>query len=553
MWLLGLALTLGLGAFLVWDSAAADASIASGGRPIIQVSEVFRDHNKSLRHLSATQSISPCIYLPLIAHPSPSVAILELGADPSSIAADGIATSTVTTRVKDASLNPLEGVTVTFTTTLGMLSHHERASDTQGTASVMLTSAVTPGVSTVSAMAGDVSQRVEVTFTVLPEVRALWVTRWAFTDTEDVAHIMERAAYAHFNTILFQVRGQADAYYDSQYEPWAARLTGSVTETLGQDPGWDPLRAALDEAHSRGLQLHAWVNVYPVWVTSEKGHYPPQGTDPVHFFWPLSHAYPWADWRQHYLDDKGDPKPMLLTDTQYGYVSSSPAVTLTVERVISVCQDIVTNYKVDGLHLDYVRYAGPEFSHDPISLDRFSVVSSTISWEEWQRSQVTGLVDRVYQEVVLPRPNLMLTAAVWPIYRDRWGWTQSDGYDGYYQDSQGWMQGGHLDGIAPMLYANLVSMGGQAYSSRFYTLVQDFVDHGDGRFLLAGIYGGTADGTTHYDDFEDIAASISLARQAGATGQAVFSYSLLEDRGYWDDLWEGPYRHPTVLPEMGWR
>jgi len=426
-----------------------------------------------------------------------------------------------------------------------------------------------------------------------PEVRALWVTRWDYRQPEDVERIVERAAYAHFNTLFFQVRGQADAYYRSRYEPWAARLTGTITETLGQDPGWDPLGVALEEAHRRGMKLHAWVNVYPVWATFQleedddpTRYAPPEGTTPPHLFWTLSHAYyGWADWRQWYETDEGDFQPMLLTDTQYGYLWASPAVTLTAQHILSVCQDIVTQYEVDGLHLDYIRYAGSKFSHDPISQARFSetrAISDTITWEDWQRSQVTELVDRIYREVVFPRPEVMLTAAVWPIYRNWWGWTGVGGYETKYQDSQGWMQRGQIDGLAPMLYANLSDMGGEEYPSRFSTLVRDFVDHANGRFVLAGIYAGTdlgdpeempyddglrdlvADisagayaGTVsdmpYYDDFEDIAASIELAREAGAAGQVLFSYGLIEERDYWDEFREGPYRRPAQLPKMGWR
>ena len=550
-----LGLVLGLGALLSWGSSMAQ------GEPLFRPPTA--DHrppplsavSRRSSAVTGTQPLSPCVYLPLIARSVPPVALLELTADPSSIAADGISTSTVTALLKDAYANPLSGVTVTFTATLGTLSHPRRTSDAEGTASVVLTSAITPGVSTISASADSITCTAEVTFTIspTPEVRGLWVTRYDYGCPEDVAHIVERAAYAHFNAIFFQVRGQADAYYQSHYEPWAARLTGTVTETLGQDPGWDPLQVALDEARARGLQLHAWINVYPVWVTSQEGHFPPEGTTPPHLFWTLSHAYGWANWRQWYDENH----PLLLTDVgRFPYLCASPAVTLTVEHTISVCQDIVANYAVDGLHLDYIRYIGPEFSQDPISRARFSetlAISPTLTWAEWQRSQVTELVDRIYQEVILPRPEVMLTAAVWPIYRDWWGWIEDDGYDGYYQDSQGWMQGSHIDGIAPMLYAHSLCMGGEEYYSRFYTLTQDFVDHDNGRFVLAGIYGGTDAGMSHYDGFEDLAASIDLARQAGAAGQAIFSYGLIEERGYWDDFREGPYQQPAMLPAMEWR
>jgi len=361
------------------------------------------------------------------------------------------------------------------------------------------------------------------------------VTRWDYTYPEDVQEIIERAAYANFNIIFFQVRGQADAYYHSNYEPWAERLTG----TLGQDPGWDPLATAVELAHAAGLELHAWVNVYPVWVTSPEGQAPPQDVTPEHLFWKLSHTYGWADWRQ--WDEAG---PMLLTDSR-PYLWASPAVTLTVNHIISVCQDIMTHYEVDGLHLDRIRYAGPEFSHDPISKARFAeaqMLEPDLTWEDWQRAQVADLLSQIYEQVILTHQDVMLTAAVWPIYRDYWDWIANDGYDGYYQDSQGWMWKDLIDAIAPMLY----TVSTKDYPDRFDVLVRDFVSNANERHVCPGI-------TADYDSFDRIWSRIEIARQAGASGQAIFSYSLINKWGYWDEFRNGPYAIPADVPPMPWK
>jgi len=371
-----------------------------------------------------------------------------------------------------------------------------------------------------------------------PEARALWVTRWDYSDSEDVQEIVDRAAYANFNIIFFQVRGVADAYYHSNYEPWAARLTG-YPGPLGQDPGWDPLATAVELAHAAGLELHAWVNIYPVWVTSSKGDAPPQDVTPQHLFWKLSHAYGWTDWRQ--WDEEG---PMLLTDTR-PYLWASPAVTLTVDHITSVCQDIVTNYEVDGLHLDNIRYDGPEFSHDPISETRFAeaqILDPDLTWEDWQRTQVTDLVSQIYEQVVLTHQDVTLTAAVWPIYRDYWDWITNDGYDGYYQDSQGWMGEEVIDGIAPMLYTITV----KDYPDRFDVLVRDFVSNANERHVWPGI-------TADYASFDEIWSRIEMARRAGAAGQAIFSYSYINQRGYWDEFRNGPYAIPADVPPVPWK
>jgi uncharacterized lipoprotein YddW (UPF0748 family) len=361
-----------------------------------------------------------------------------------------------------------------------------------------------------------------------PEARALWVTRWDYSNLEDIQEIVNRAANANFNIVIFQVRGQADAYYHSSYEPWAERLTG----TLGRDPGWDPLATAVELAHAAGLELHAWVNVYPAWL----GETPPPSTTPEHMVTLFNELYGdnWVQW-----DDQG--QPMQLNTY---YLWASPGHEAVPAHIVHVCQDIVTNYEVDGLHLDHIRYAGPEFSHDPVSRARFEAekaINPALTWEEWQRSQVTSLVSSV-SDAIFSNPDLMLTAAVWPICQDQWGWITWDGYSGYYQDSQGWMGTGVIDGIAPMLYTITV----QDYPDRFDVLVRDFVSSANGRHVWPGI-------TADYASFDEIWSRIEMARQAGAAGQAIFSYSLINQRDYWDEFRDGPYAAPADVPPASWK
>ena len=109
------------------------------------------------------------------------------------------------------------------------------------------------------------------------ETRALWVNRWEFNTPDDIRRLADKAAGANFNALFFQVRGNADACYASGLEPWTARLSGGA---LGDDPGWDPLAVAVEEAHARGLELHAWFNVYPAWL----GETPPPPVEPEPMF-----------------------------------------------------------------------------------------------------------------------------------------------------------------------------------------------------------------------------------------------------------------------------
>ena len=349
-----------------------------------------------------------------------------------------------------------------------------------------------------------------------PEARVLWVTRYDYSDADSIQTVVSKAAYAHFNIILFQVRGNGDAYYRSNYEPWSARISG----TLGQDPGWDPLATAITAAHQSGLELHAYINVYPAWI----GETPPiSGTIPPHMYHALTqtHGSDWLQW-----DANG---PMQLNDH---YLWANPGHPAVANHIISVCRDIVTNYDIDGLHLDNVRYAGSQYSQDPVSLSRYDPVSDTMAFADWQRLQVTELISRVYNEVLTG--SLKLSAAVWPYY--------DSGYGSYYQDSMGWLSATVMDAIAPMLYAGAVLTDNAAYEAE----LNAFVSGAAGRQVWAGITG-------QYDSFQPMADRIQIARWNGAAGQAFFSYRWLDEGDYWDDLHNGPYAARVPAPDMEWK
>jgi len=371
----------------------------------------------------------------------------------------------------------------------------------------------------------------------MTEARAVWVTRWDYTTVTDVQTLIENAAGAGFNIILFQVRGAADAFYTPGLEPWGSRLSGGK---LGKDPGWDPLQTAIEAAHARGLELHAWLNVYPVWQGQTA---PPTETVPRHLFWTLSYSHTWDDWRV--VDSEG-----VTMTLRKGYLWATPALTDVVDRVVSVTKDIVTRFDVDGVHLDVVRYPGSQYSYDPFSnagYDAARAKDEDLTRAEWQRQQVTGLVNRAYSEAILPQPDLRLSAAVWPIYQDRWGWDYPAGYSDYYQDSQRWVESGTIDAIMPMLYTGMFISDPEALTlTQFSSVTSDFLSHDGGRHVFPGI-------SAEHLDFADVVERIAVGRELGAPGHAIFSAGLLDQKGYWDDLRSGPYAAEARIPSMPWR
>jgi uncharacterized lipoprotein YddW (UPF0748 family) len=370
-----------------------------------------------------------------------------------------------------------------------------------------------PAWITVSNSAG----RDSVAFTVEPlatgdslsETRALWVSRFEYASAEDLARIMTRAGENGFNLVYLQVRGRADAFYRSSYEPWAANLTG----VLGQDPGWDPLETAIREADQWGLEVHAWINAFTGWA----GTTPPPPSDPPHVF----REHP--DW----VMVEADGTDMPYTTGSRWMTPGNPGVRT---RLAAVTADIARHYSVGGIHLDFIRYPSPDYSFDTPSLQAFdsaSAVEPGLGFDEMRRRFVTWAVEETRDSLKAVDPDLKLSAAVWGVYRDVLGWGGvTTGYESVLQDDRAWDREGLVDALVPMVYWPIAD----SYGDRLdFAYLADEQSQSIEAPTFIGIYVPELDG-------RGLAREVERARMAGAEGVSIFSYSALEDGNLWSSL-----------------
>jgi uncharacterized lipoprotein YddW (UPF0748 family) len=270
----------------------------------------------------------------------------------------------------------------------------------------------------------------------LPEpARAVWVSRVTYESPDDVRRVVRNCRDAGFNTVLFQVRGNATAYYDSPYEPWAEAYDF-------QSPGFDPLAVAIDEARARGVDLHAWVNVMPAW----RGEDPP--SDPTQLY----NARPEWFWYDQY----GNRQKLSSF-----YVSLNPCLPEVREYLVAVFRDVVTRYDVDGLHLDYIRFpneppATPrdtdiDYPRDARTVALFKADTGKTpdgdpeAWDDWRAAQLTELVAMIRAAVTEADPDAALTAAV----------SSVPGRGArYHQDSAAWLERNLVDALILMNYTD---------------------------------------------------------------------------------------------------
>jgi uncharacterized lipoprotein YddW (UPF0748 family) len=262
-------------------------------------------------------------------------------------------------------------------------------------------------------------------------VRAVWVARFHYRNPDDIRATIKNCAAAGFNTVLWQVRGEGTVAYPSQLEPWAR-------EYGHRDPGFDPLAIAVQEAHKHKLRIEAWFNVMPGW----KGLVPPAVSNQLYL------AHP--DW---FMYDAAGRRQPLNKD----YVIVNPCLPEVRRHIVAVASEIISRYDVDGIHLDYVRFA---WDGTPNAKQNFPRDARTLAlyrretgrgpdddaqaWQHWRANQITRIVDEIRQAINHRRPGATLTAAVWR--------NPEIGYRDYLQNSVAWLRAGLVDAVMPMAY-----------------------------------------------------------------------------------------------------
>ena len=199
---------------------------------------------------------------------------------------------------------------------------------------------------------------------------------------KELTDILDKLHAGNMNAVCMQVRSLCDAMYQSSYEPWSAALTG----TRGQDPGYDPLAFAIEEAHKRGMELHVWVNPFRASTGSLSS------TD---MLWQNA-----GDWLIKY--NNGSFK---------GYIID-PGHPEARAYVVKVLMEIVTNYDVDGIVMDDYFYAYGGTTDEDIKaqnlyFDPTNVVDMNNDGnklDDWRRSNVDDVVKTLYERIQSVKP-----------------------------------------------------------------------------------------------------------------------------------------------------
>src|SRR3954454_2138418 len=208
-----------------------------------------------------------------------------------------------------------------------------------------------------------------------------WPSKPGLTPDQQKAELRalyDQAVARRLNTVVLQVRPTADTFWPSRYEPWSKYLTG----TPGQDPGYDPLRFAVREAHARNLELHAWLNPYRVSMDTDRDDLAPNSPAAQH-----------PDWVKSY-------------GAKLYYDPGLPQVRALVEHVV---MDVVNRFDVDGVHFDDYFYPYPvagQVFDDEATFDTYGrdFPHTTQGKADWRRHNNDLLISRLDQVIHRAKP-----------------------------------------------------------------------------------------------------------------------------------------------------
>lgn len=233
--------------------------------------------------------------------------------------------------------------------------------------------------------------------------------------TSSIRGAFQNCADMGLNTVFVHVRSHGDAYYRSDYYPWSKYVTG----TIGQAPDYDPLEIMVKEAHALGLSFQAWINPYRLCGTSDIKN--------------VSENYPIGKW---YKTAEGE---RVVAEGNYYYLN--PGYSESNELIAAGVTEIVSNYDVDGIHIDDYFYPTTAASFDKAAFSESGYSSLTA----FRTDNCTKTVKALYNAVKSVNPTALFGIAPQ-------GNIQNN-YDFMYADVRTWCAGsGYIDYIMPQIY-----------------------------------------------------------------------------------------------------
>ncbi len=383
---------------------------------------------------------------------------------------------------------------------------------------------------------------------VMDQMRAFWVPAHdpGFHNQAQADELINNMVRANANTLFIQMRRHGDAWYNNSIEPRA------IYRDLAPADQFDPLAYVIQQAHARGIKVHAWLVVSVVCRPSDPLYGHPDHLCTQHGP-EVSGAQRWTT---------ANFAGVQIGDMDFGH----PAALLQFENVV---QHLLVNYPlVDGIHLDFIRYGDVTYGYNGVSLDRFRQYHGLPAnylpaptdglWSQWRRDRVTELMRRVYVRVkaIDPQTEVSIASITWGGIGSYYpgDWPNSAAYARVFQDWRAWLEEGIIDFAVPMMYFE----EGTARSRDWYDSWLRFSRENAGRRAI--VPGTGAWLNTDLQGIHQIHRAIVPDEQGRVLpGVALYAYnqplagsSFERRRVFMDQLRESVFAPPARSPEWQW-
>ncbi len=332
------------------------------------------------------------------------------------------------------------------------------------------------------------------------EIRAVWIyydelsmlgekENTAERFTEKISLMLDKCASYNINTVFVQIRPFGDAFYNSEIFPSSYYLAGKQGENIG----YDALKICIEQAHSRNISLHAWLNPFRVMYYSKK--------------FELAESNPCYEW----IEEKSEN--IITTDEG---IFMCPASLETQKLVTDGVREIVANYDVDGIHIDDYFYPTADESADRTFYKKYTDNVGTLTLDEWRRTNISALVSSIYSAVKTAKSDCIFSISPQG--------NIDNNLNSQFADVMEWCtQNGYADWIIPQVYYSFDNT-----ILPFDKAVNEWNELNSGNVrLIWGI--ALYKSETEFGENE-IKKQIEYLKQSNNyNGYAVFSYSYLDE------------------------
>ena len=344
------------------------------------------------------------------------------------------------------------------------------------------------------------------------KTRCLWIVRESMYTESSIDSALVYAYQSNYDIVFIQVRGRGYAFYDSNIVPKHPNI----------DPDFDPLEYAITLGNALGIEVHAWLNSYILWSSK----YEPE--NPEHLY----HTH--KEWTEADRNLKMDSQIKLSEpkSPQWEGIYLSPLHPEVNTYLLSVYSEIINEYKIEGIHLDYIRFQDEIYGWNRYGMKEFEKIydfsprditrgiippdiadSIRIAWKQFRLDAVSELVHDTYEIIQNSGKEITLSAAVKPNLmeaRKRWN-----------QDWGRWVQEGYIDFVVPMNYFKEIR-----HFNNSVQIMKSNLHADDLNRIIMGV-------STYNQDAQSTADKILLSRLNGFRGISVFSYDSHKNNLKW--------------------